>query len=410
MIINHDDRESYRTLLRNSIRDNNHHYCNHHYCESLRTQWNKIQELGVNDDICDVVIALYHMQHTQPTSRNDDALIRNIISEPMLYRLHDDGTERTSENIRNDITNAFIGHSSKHSGRKQYIHIHDLIKAIELVSCSKPSPVFMDNHNDRTGIISRTWKYMIHKREYHLHDSGRLDAIFGYYPHDNPNMCHDLHNIQHIADGIPSNDYNRMSMVIDAAKSAYIFRYDHDGDDEDHNRKPFFITSLNSMVKNIRKGIPETLSYKGGNSIIRSILVEKTACNSVASLMRNSINGDYYTSTRHESRRIDNDAYNEHMRNMKQVQYEQFIFAILINDVFGSGDDFDKYSIIDTSTREKFEDDYTSLHHAIRNNASNGLDTEYYRKSHEIIDFIYGMYSNGMAPEFMREALKIKLS
>lgn len=398
MIINHDDRESYRTLLRNSIHDNNHHYC-----ESLRTQWNKIQEHGVNDDICDVVIALYHMQHTQPTSRNDDALIRNIISEPMLYRLHDDGTERISENIRNDITNAFIGHSSKYSGRKQYIHIHDLIKAIELVSCSRPSPVFMDNHNDRTGIISRTWKYMIHKREYHLHDSGRLDTIFGYYPHDNPNMCHELHSIQHIADGIPNNDCKRMSMVIDAAKSAYIFR-------DDHHRKPFFITSLNSMVKNIRKGIPEKLSYEGENSIIRSILVEKTACTSVASLMKNSINGDYYTSTRHESRHIDNDAYNEHMRNMKQVQYEQFIFAILINDVFGTGDDFDKYSIIDTNTHEKFEDDYTSLHYAICNNASNGLDAQYYRKSHEIIDFIYGMYSNGMAPEFMREALKIKFS
>ena len=76
MIINHDDRESYRTLLQNSIHDNNHHYC-----ESLRTQWNKIQGLGVNDDICDVVIALYHMQHTQQTSRNDDTLIKNIISE-----------------------------------------------------------------------------------------------------------------------------------------------------------------------------------------------------------------------------------------------------------------------------------------------------------------------------------------
>ena len=126
--------------------------------------------------------------------------------------------------------------------------------------------------------------------------------------------------------------------------------------------------------------------------------------------MRNSINGDYDASAYHESRHIDNDAYNEHMRNMEQVRYEQFIFAILINDVFGTGDDFDKYSIIDTNTREKFEDDYTSLHYAIRNNAGNGFDSQYYRKSHEIIDFIYGMYANGMAPEFMREALKIKLS
>lgn len=405
MIINHDDRESCRTLLRNSIHNNNHHYC-----ESLRTQWNKIQELGANDDICDVIIALYHMQHTQSTSQNDDALIRNIISEPMLYRLYDNDTERISENIRNDITNAFIGHSSKYSSKKQYIHIHDLIKAIELVSCSRPSPVFMDNHNDKTGIVSRTWKYMIHKREYHLHDSGRLDAIFGYYPHDNPNVCHELHNIQHIADDIPNNDDNRMSMVIDAAKSAYIFRYDHNGNDEDHNRQPFFMTSLSSIVKNIMKGIPETLSYEGGNSIIRNILMEKTACRSVASLMRNSINGDYGASPYHEYRRIDNDAYNEHMRTMKQVRYEQFIFAILINDVFGTGDDFDKYSIIDTNTMEKFEDDYTSLHYTIRNNAGNGLDSQYYRKSHEIIDFIYGMYANGMAPEFMREALKIKLS
>lgn len=409
MIINHDDRESYRTLLQNSIHDTHHHYC-----ESLRTQWDRIQELGVNDDICDVVIALYHMQHTQSTSQHDNALIRNIISEPMLYRSHnnnnDNDTERISENIRNDIIDAFIGHASKYGSRRQYIHIHDLIKAIELVSCSKPSPVFMDNHNDKTGIISRTWKYMICKREYHLHDSGKLDAIFGYYPHDNPNICHDLHSIQHIADGIPNNDYKRMSMVIDAAKSAYIFRYDYDGSDEDHNRKPFFMTSLNGMVKNIRKGIPDTLSYEGGNSIIHNILMEKTACGSVASLMRNSINGDYDASAYHESRHIDNDAYNEHMRNMKQVQYEQFIFAILINDVFGTGDDFDKYSIIDTNTREKFEDDYTSLHYAIRNNAGNGFDSQYYRKSHEIIDFIYGMYADGMAPEFIREALKIKLS